>query len=123
MWASILTNIIAAAPIYRISMKESNQSGPLAAFLLTLGVLLIYGVVLGTLFFGINFLIRKKESMLKRKPTNESCIVLAIIVILLASIGNFGTLIIFGCYLILRAIIWFILKKKRSKLKNETKLT
>lgn len=111
LWATIITNVIGAGRITRIHLEVAKEAGGFFAWAVALCILIFFGIILGSIYFGINILILGKDKVIKNKPTNNYCIGLAIIVMLIAYLGNFETLIIVGCYLLIRKIVKSIRKQ------------
>jgi len=104
LWASIIFNIVAAGQINSLHFRTANEIGDVGASIVSLCMLFIYGTILGSIYFGIQVLIVGKNKIIERKPTNGYCIGLGITIVLLAFIGNLATLIMFGCYQIVKII-------------------
>lgn len=105
LWAAILTNVIAAGRLERIHLGIAKEAGGFLALVATLCILLTFGIILGSIYFGIRILIIGKEKIIQRKPTNRYCIGLAITLILVAFVGNLAALILAGCYLLVSKIV------------------
>lgn len=109
LWTAIITNILYASRTTKVWTHIYNQSGWFLASITSLFFLLFFGILFGTIMWGISLLITIKKSV---DVSWNYIYGLTLILILLVVIGNLQTLVVFGLYKLIKAISAKIKKNK-----------
>jgi hypothetical protein len=110
---AILINMLTAIQLGNMYRHLTHGDISLEVGIIHLAILLFFGLVFGTIYFGIAFLLTGKTKMRMKKPTHLlGLFILVILLVLLSNLltvflANFMILLIIGIYWLVR-----LLKKK-----------